>query len=181
MSAAERVPNIALIGFMGAGKSSVGRDLGARKGMPFLDLDGIIEENEALPIAEIFAARGEPYFREIEGLLFRRLCEGVGQIIGCGGGTLIDPRNRAVLEARCFSVWLRASVPEILRRIESEAAPVRPLIRGADPRIVVPALLRAREGAYRGADLVIDTDGRSVEEISLAIRAALPFPFRGPP
>jgi len=173
--------NVALIGFMASGKTSVGEALSVRTGLPFRDVDGLIEGMEGATIAEIFATRGEAYFREREGALFRGLCEGQDQIIGCGGGTLMDPRNRTALVTRCVAVWLRASAAETIRRIETPGAPMRPLVKGADPRIIVPSLLRAREGLYQGAELLVDTDGRTIEEITEEIRLALDLSLREEP
>jgi shikimate kinase len=170
--------NIALIGFMATGKTSVGRSLSARTGLPFQDVDELIEAAERMSVSEIFAARGEAYFRDRESAVFRRLCGGTGQIIGCGGGTLIDPQNMLILRSRCFAVWLRTSAEEILRRIEGPAAPPRPLIPEGDSVSAVTKLLRGREGLYQGADLVVDTDGRTVEEISDQIRLQLALPLR---
>ncbi len=168
--------NIALIGFMAAGKTSVGLALSRLTGLPFADVDTVIEANEGRPIPEIFATKGEAYFREAEGMVFRGLCEGIGRIIGCGGGTLIDPRNRAAMEEGCFAVWLRVSAAGVIERIARPDAPVRPLVEGKPAGIVVPGLLRAREPLYRDADLVIETEGRTVDDISEEIRAYLGLP-----
>lgn len=171
--------NIALIGFMAAGKTSVGRSLSLRTGLPFQDIDCLIEAAERMTVAEIFASRGEAYFRERESAVFRRLCAASGQIIGCGGGTLIDPENLVILRSRCFAVWLRASADEIVRRIETPGAPPRPLLPGAgDPLGSVTKILRGREPLYRGADLVVDTDGRPIDEIAEQIRVELALPLR---
>lgn len=172
-------PNVALIGFMATGKTSVGRILSLKTGLPFRDVDDLIEASEGMTIAEIFSSRGEAYFREREGLFFRQLCAGIGQFIGCGGGTLLDPENMILLRSRCFAVCLRASVDEIVRRIAIPGAPIRPLARGDDTRDVVTRLLRDREGLYEDADLVIDTDGRSIEEISDEIRLHLGLSLEG--
>ncbi len=171
--------NIALVGFMASGKTTVGEALAAMTGMPFHDVDRLVEEVEGASVAEIFATRGEAAFRAREGAVFRQLCEGSGVIIGCGGGTLIDPVNRAALRARCIGVWLRTSLPEILDRMGSSQRAIRPLLQGAAPEVVVPKLLAAREGLYgEDADLVIDTDGRGVVEIAEQIRRSLALPTR---
>jgi shikimate kinase len=170
--------NIALIGFMASGKTSVGQSLSLRTGLPFQDIDCLIEAAERMTVAEIFASRGEAYFRERESAVFRQLCAGTGQIIGCGGGTLIDPENMVILRSRCFAVWLRASAAEIVRRIETPGAPARPLVHREDPLAVVSKILRSREPLYRGADLVVDTDGRSIDEIVEQIRVTLALPLR---
>jgi shikimate kinase len=169
-------PNIALIGFMAVGKTSVGQVLSVRCGMPFRDVDQLVEEGERASIAEIFALRGEQYFREVEGRIFRALCAGEGQIIGCGGGTLLDPLNRAALRSRCVVVWLRASAQEVIRRLAASGVDARPLLKGNEPRIVVPPLLSAREDLYRGADLPIETEGRSAAEIAAEIAQILSLP-----
>lgn len=173
--------NIALIGFMAAGKTSVGKRLAERTGLPFFDIDRIVEEIEGASVADIFARRGEAYFREREGLVFRQICEGANQIIACGGGTVIDERNRECIEHRCHAVWLRASAGAVLQRIAEPGAPIRPLVREVDPGIVVPELMRRREALYAGADLVIETDGRSIEEIALEIQMRLGLPGLGAP
>ncbi|MBM3285835.1 MAG: shikimate kinase [Candidatus Eisenbacteria bacterium] len=166
-------PNLALIGFMAAGKTTVGQALSSRTGLPFHDVDLLVERSEGLPISDIFAARGEPYFREVEGRIFRDLCAGEGLIIACGGGTLIDPRNRAALEDRCVAVWLKTSLPEIMRRIGAPGAPARPLGEGAAARLVLPSLLSSREDLYRGAELVVDTDGKGIDAICDELSSAI--------
>lgn len=168
--------NIALVGFMAAGKTSVGIRLAEQTGLPFYDVDRIVEDLEGASVADIFARRGEAYFREREGLIFRQVCEGSSQIIACGGGTVIDERNRDCLAARCVAVWLRASAGAILQRIAEPGAPVRPLVRNGDAGLVVPDLMRRREVLYAQADLVVETDGRPVDEIAreIAIRLGLP-------
>lgn len=172
----ERLPNVALVGFMASGKSSVGRALSSRTGLPFRDVDFLVEEAERRTIAGIFAQQGEAYFREVEGRVFRALCAGEGQIIGCGGGTLLDPRNRAAMRGRCVTVWLKAHAEELIRRIEASPADARPLLKGGEARFVVPPLLSVREGLYQGADLPVETEGRSVEEIAGEIALLLSLP-----
>lgn len=168
--------NIALIGFMAAGKTSVGLLLSARTGIPFVDVDRCVEEAEGMTVAEVFASRGESHFREAEGAIFRTLCEGSGRIIACGGGTLIDPRNRATLLEGCFSIWLRVSSEEVLARMARPEAPDRPLVVGS-PGLIVPRLLQAREGLYTLADLVIEAKGRGVDDIAEEIRLSLALPL----
>ena len=154
----------------------MGIALSARTRIPFVDVDRCVEEAEGRGVAEIFATKGEPYFREAEGVMFRSLCEDSGRIIGCGGGTLIDPRNRAALLDGCVSVWLRVSAEDVIERIARPDAPVRPLVEGA-PRLIIPRLLQTREAFYETADLVIETAGRGIDEIAEEIRASLALPF----
>lgn len=170
--------NIALIGFMASGKTSVGRLLSHKTGLPYQDVDGLIEAHEGMTIAEIFASRGEKYFRELETTIFRRLCAATEQIIGLGGGTLIDPENSVILRSRCYAVWLRVSAREVARRIKSPGAPVRPLIPRDGPLEAVSKLLCSREPLYSGADLVVYTDGRTIDEIAEEIRIELALPLK---
>jgi shikimate kinase len=167
------VENVALIGFMGAGKTSVGRILADRTGLTFRDLDAEIERQAGLSVAEIFERHGEPVFREQERVMLARLCAGANQVIACGGGTLLDVRNRDVVKERCVAVWLRVSQEEILRRVKRRGADARPLLQGVQPERVVPDLLRVREPIYQGADLVVETDGRGVGEVADEIRRGL--------
>ncbi|MCA9755761.1 MAG: shikimate kinase [Candidatus Eisenbacteria bacterium] len=158
--------NIALIGFMAAGKTHVGRRLGERTGMPFVDIDLLIMELEQNTVEEIFRVKGEPYFRGIESRLLGELCRGSGQIIGCGGGTILAEENRRTLAQRCETVWLRVSEAQVLRRLEDPDAPRRPLLEGLDATRVVHDLLQAREPYYAQADHVVETDGRTVEAVA---------------
>jgi shikimate kinase len=167
------VPNVALVGFMGAGKTSVGRVLAERTGLAFCDLDAEIERHAAMSVPDIFSRQGEPAFREMERALLAGFCAGSNQVIACGGGTLLDARNREVVKERCVSVWLRASPEEILQRVSRRGLAARPLLQGAEPEQIVPELLRAREATYRGADLVVDTDGRGVSEVAEEVRRIL--------
>ncbi|MDM7915258.1 MAG: shikimate kinase [Candidatus Eisenbacteria bacterium] len=173
--------NVALIGFMASGKTSVGRALSALTHMPFADVDEQVERREGRSVAEIFAERGEPYFRERESEVLEALCEEEGWILGCGGGTLLDPRNRLRIQARCVAVWLRASSDELLRRLESRPEQTRPLLAGRDPRIVVPGLLQAREGLYGEAALTVETEGRTVASIAEELAIQLGLPLLGSP
>lgn len=170
------LPNIALVGFMGAGKSSVGRVLARRTGLLFCDLDTEIEREVGLAIPEIFARHGEPFFREQERSALAALCSGSQRVIACGGGTLLDPRNREIVRERCVSVWLRASTEELLRRVTARPLPARPLLQGAEPGQIIPELLRAREATYQGADLTVLTDGLDVFEVAEEIRRLLGLP-----
>ena len=99
--------NIALVGFMTAGKSRVGRELARITGLPFVDVDDLIEGLEGMPIHDIFQARGEPYFRQVETAALQGLCHGSGRIVACGGGSMLAEENRRLLRERCLTVWLR--------------------------------------------------------------------------
>lgn len=168
--------NLALVGFMTAGKTQVGRILSRRTGMPLRDIDALICEIEQMPIHEIFRHRGEPYFRAIESQILRQLCEGQGQVISCGGGTVLAPENRMQMESRCLRVWLRVSEPSVLVRLDDPTAPRRPMLEGMDTDEIVHRLFLQREPFYAESDLVIDTDGRTVEEVAQTIVVTLGLP-----
>jgi shikimate kinase len=168
--------NLALVGFMTAGKTQVGQVISRRTGMPLVDIDLLICDLEKQTVHEIFRTRGEPYFRQIESRLLGQLCEGRGQVISCGGGTVLMPANRELLRARCVTVWLRVSREIVLRRLEDPSAPRRPLLEGLEPEGLVHQLLLQREPLYAQSDVVIDTDGRTVEEVADAIVLELGIP-----
>ncbi len=167
--------NLALIGFMTAGKTLVGQTLSRLCGLPFVDVDALIESLEQMDVHQIFASKGEPYFRRVESAVLGQLCEGSGQIIGCGGGTVLAEENRLLLRRRCITFWLTVPMPEVLGRLENPQSPRRPLLEGQDIPEVVAALMRAREPLYQMADHAVPTEGRDPEEIAreIAWRAGL--------
>jgi shikimate kinase len=171
--------NLALVGFMTAGKSLVGKELSRRTGMPRVDVDVLICEIEQMSVQEIFRTRGEPYFRRIESQVLRQLCAGSGQVISCGGGTVLDPSNLELLRNRCVTVWLRVSEEVVLRRLEDPNSPQRPLLESLEPEVVVRTLLLQREPLYAQADIVVDTDGRTVQEVADTIVRELGIPTTG--
>jgi shikimate kinase / 3-dehydroquinate synthase len=151
---------IVLIGFMGAGKSTVGRALAPKLGLPFVDTDDLIEAETGSAIAELFVAEGERRFREIEREIVVRTLGGSDAVIALGGGAVTDPVTCTALEWTDV-VYLTAPYAESMRR--TGADPGRPLLTATDPR----ALYRKRQVIYeRVADVVIDTHGRSPDEIA---------------
>jgi shikimate kinase len=165
------VRNIVLTGFMGTGKSSVGRLLAARLGYRWVDTDDLLETRHG-PISKIFADLGEEVFRGLERDLAVELARHSGLVISTGGRMLLDPGSAAVLgfESRIFC--LAATPEEIARRVDSSGEPVRPLLEGGDPRELIGGLLAERSEAYARFEQV-DTDGRSVEEVADDIVARL--------
>ncbi|GIW40429.1 MAG: shikimate kinase [Candidatus Binatia bacterium] len=154
---------IALTGFMGTGKTAVGRALAERLGWKFVDTDTRIEEMEGSSVAEIFARKGELYFRRREREVVERLVGEKKVVVATGGGTIVDPRNRELLRAAGPLVCLRASPEEIERRTQG---PERPLLEGAANRSErIRTLLAEREAAYAGADYHVDTNGLEVEQV----------------
>jgi shikimate kinase len=168
--------NLALIGFMTAGKTQVGAALSRLTGLAFVDVDEVVEGLEGMPVHRIFAEKAEPYFRRMEAAVLGDLCRGTGTIIGCGGGTVLVEENRVLLASRCVTVWLRVSRDEVLRRLEEPESPRRPLLEGFDLEETVSRLMPARDPLYRGADLEVETDGKTVEAIAreIALRLGLP-------
>jgi shikimate kinase len=169
--------NLALLGFMTAGKSRVGESLARLTGLPFIDLDGAIEERVGLPVHRIFAERGEPFFRNEESLALADLCRAAGTILACGGGTVLRPENRSILRERCVRIWLRVSRGEVLARLALPESPRRPLLEGKDVPALVDALLREREPLYGESELTVETDGRAPVEVAREIARRLRIPI----
>lgn len=145
--------SIALIGMMGAGKSSIGRRLAVRLGIPFTDADAEIVAAAGMTIAEIFAAHGEPYFRSGEARVIARLLEGSSQVLATGGGSFMNPTTQAVIRRKAVSIWLKADYDVLLRRVRRRND--RPMLSTEDPESTLRRLLTEREPIYALADLTI--------------------------
>ena len=145
--------SIVLVGMMGAGKSSIGRRLAARLGIPFSDADAEIEQAAGMSVADIFEAHGEPSFRSGEARVIARLLENGPQVLATGGGSFMNPETRARIHEKGVSVWLKADVDVLLRRVRRRND--RPLLRNDDPAMTLANLLAAREPFYSGANLTV--------------------------
>jgi len=145
--------SIVMIGMMGAGKSSIGRRLASRLGIPFADADVAIEEAAGMSVADIFEAHGEPAFRAGEAKVIARLLEHGPQVLATGGGSFVNPETRARIHAKGISVWLKADTDVLLRRVKRRDN--RPLLRNSDPGATLTSLLAAREPFYGEADLTV--------------------------
>jgi shikimate kinase len=176
ISQASRGSNVILGGFMGTGKSSVGKRLAECLGYEFVDLDELIEADARLPIAQIFATRGEAAFRAMEREMVVRVSARERCVIATGGGALVEPRNLERLRRTGVVIALTASAEVILSRVGSGGD--RPMLWGADPRQRVADLLAERTPAYSKADALVDTSSRSVDEVVAHILALL---AGGPP
>jgi shikimate kinase len=167
--------SIVLVGMMGAGKSTIGRRLGARLRLPFLDADIEIEAAACMSIPEIFETRGEPYFRDGEARVIARLLDSGPAVIATGGGAFMREETRNRIREKAVSLWLKADLDTIMKRVKRRAD--RPLLQTADPEATVSRLLEAREPVYRSADLTIASrdvpHDRIVEECIDALRARL--------
>lgn len=160
--------NVVLTGFMGTGKTTVGRALADRLGREFVDTDRLIEERYG-PIPTIFAEHGEGAFRRYEREVASELADRRRLVIATGGRMMIDAANAQRLGATGDVVCLVASLDTILGRVDVDGAgATRPLLRGDDVRTRVADLLAERTEAYR-AFLQVDTDGRTPDEVAVAI------------
>ncbi len=157
--------NVVLIGFMGSGKSSVGRELAKRWNFRFIDTDAMIRHKYDLSIPDIFAKHGENFFREAEYQALVRLRGITSTIIATGGGIVIQPRNLPLLRALGLVVWLCADQTTILDRVGKSAH--RPMLNQANPEESVTILLRERAPLYQqAADLQIETSGLTHREVA---------------
>jgi shikimate kinase len=150
--------NVIIFGFMGVGKTSVGRLLAPRLGYQYVDTDAAAEKALGMRISEAFTRLGEPAFREVERDVVRRLSRGDEQVIALGGGAVLDPRNVAALRATGRMILLTASPEEIALRTRGDTT--RPLLSGSDKLARIRALLEERRERYlAAADMVVDTNG----------------------
>ena len=162
---------IVLVGMMGAGKSSIGRRLASELNLPFVDADAEIEAAAGMAISEIFEVHGEPYFRSGEARVIARLLESGPQVMASGGGAFINPQTRALIGARGISVWLKADLDILLRRIKRRSD--RPLLKTDDPERTLQRLIDERYPIYAEADVTIHSRDVSHEAIVADIVAAL--------
>lgn len=163
---------IALVGLMGAGKSSVGRRLALELGVPFKDADDEIVIAAGRPIADIFEERGEDEFRAGERRVIARLLDEPPHILATGGGAFMNPLTRIVLRQRATTVWLRADLETLVKRVSRRDD--RPLLRNVDRRAVMAGLMDKRYPTYSEADLTVESrDGPhqlTVEAVISALR-----------
>lgn len=170
--------SVVLVGMMGAGKSSVGRRLAARLGIPFVDADVEIEKAAGMSISEIFANHGELYFRAGETRVIARLLEGGPQVLATGGGAFMNADTRVAIRAKGISVWLRATLEVLNRRIKRRGD--RPLLKSADPLETLRKLLDERNPTYAEADITVESRDvpheTIVDEILEGLRTRLGCP-----
>lgn len=167
-----RKKNIALIGFMGTGKSTVARELSKKLNMKFVEMDKLIEEREGMKITEIFESKGEEYFRSCETEVLEELSNRKNIIISCGGGIVLKSHNREVLKS-CSTVFLlRATSETILERVRYSKN--RPILSGNMNSTFIYGLMKKREAMYNSsADVIIDTDDKSIHDICRKIQSSL--------
>lgn len=168
MAAPEAVQRIVLVGFMAAGKTTVGRHLAWRLGWEFVDFDELIESRTGRTIPEIFRVQGEAAFRAMEARLTDEFGGATRVVLSPGGGWITHPELLDSLGPGTLVVWLRISPDEAVRRAMADAVH-RPLLAGPDPLHKARRLLAERESLYYLADLVVDVDARAVEDIAREI------------
>jgi shikimate kinase len=171
--------SVVLVGMMGSGKSSIGRRLAARLGVPFIDADAEIEARAGgMTIAEIFERHGEPYFRAGEARVIARLLEQGPQVLATGGGAFMNQDTRAAIRQKGVSIWLKAELDVLMKRIKRRGD--RPLLKTGDPAATLTALMEQRYPIYAEADLTVlsrDVPHEAiVEEIVAALRDRLMAP-----
>lgn len=155
--------NIVLVGFMGTGKSVVGRKLAAKLNRDFVELDNMIESKEKMPIKDIFEKKGEPYFRTVEKEVVKEAGSGKGVVISAGGGAIVNEENLNNLKKNGIIICLTASPDVILKR--TAGLKTRPLLNVPDPEKQIEKLLETRRTCYEKADFSVETDYLSVEQV----------------
>ena len=158
--------SIVLVGMMGAGKSSIGRRLAARLGIPFVDADSEIENAAGMTIPEIFEKHGEPYFRAGEARVIARLLDSGPQVLATGGGAMMDGQTRALIVKKAVSIWLKADIDILLKRTKRRND--RPLAER------IKDLLPLREPVYAQADIVVQSRDEPHDMIINEIMLELP-------
>jgi shikimate kinase len=167
--------SLVLVGMMGAGKSSIGRRLGLRLGIPFVDADTEIEKAAGMNIPDIFAAHGEPDFRAGEARVIARLLESAPQVLATGGGAYMNADTRALIARKGISIWLKADYDVLMRRIRRRHD--RPLLKTDDPGATLRKLIDVRYPIYALADLTVQSrevpHDKIVDEIVIALAGHL--------
>lgn len=162
--------SIVLIGMMGVGKSTIGRLLAARLGLPFVDSDEEIERAAGMPISEIFERFGEAGFRDGERRVIARLIGEGPKVIATGGGAFVNDETRALIKERCRSIWIDAEIDVLVERVSRRNH--RPLLVGRDPRAVLNELAAKRNPLYRQADIHVRSDaGPHARTVNLIMEA----------
>jgi len=159
--------NIYLVGFMGTGKTVVGRELAKIKKWRFADLDELIELREGMTIPDIFSKKGEPYFRIIEKKVLKDISREEKFVVACGGGVVINKENIKTMKARGIMICLKANPSVILKRVSGLAT--RPLLNVVKPKERIGLMLKLRSPYYALADKSIDTSKLSVKEVAAEI------------
>ena len=166
---------IVLVGLMGAGKSTVGRRLADKIGLPFVDADHEIEAAAGKTIPEIFADHGEAYFREGERKVIARLLDSGAAVLATGGGAYVNTETRNLIKLKGVSIWLKADLPLLMRRVSRRSN--RPLLKSDDPQAVMRRLIEERYPIYQHADItVMSRDVAHTAMVNDVLKALLQWP-----
>jgi shikimate kinase / 3-dehydroquinate synthase len=163
--------SIVLVGLMGAGKTAVGRRLATALGVPFVDTDHEVEVAAGYSVSEIFQRFGEPAFRDVERRVIRRLLDGRRIVLATGGGAFMDRETRAVIRGQGLSIWIRASLALLLKRVAGRTH--RPLLMSGDPAQILQGLIDLRHPIYAEADIVIDSRDEPVDSMATRLTEAV--------
>jgi shikimate kinase len=174
--------SVVLVGMMGAGKSSIGRRVAVRLGIPFVDADAEIEKAAGMSIPDIFAVRGEREFRAGEARVIARLLQGGPQVLATGGGAFMNPDTRAAIAAQGISVWLKAEFDILMKRIRRRHD--RPLLQTEDPGATLRQLMEERYPVYAQAELTVQSrevpHDKIVDEIVSALAGRIRLEGKAP-
>jgi shikimate kinase len=162
---------IALVGLMGAGKTTIGRRLAQALHLNFVDADAEIERAAGLSVADIFQLHGEADFRRGERQVIARLLKDPPHVLATGGGAFIDPATRGAMRERAITIWLKAPLEVLMRRVERRDD--RPLLKGGDPQTVMKKLMEDRYPIYAQADLTIESTNSPHNAAVVAVIEAL--------
>jgi shikimate kinase len=155
---------------MGAGKTSIGRRLAEKLGLTFVDADQEIEKAAGKSIPDIFADHGEAHFRDGERRVIARLLEAGSQVLATGGGAFMNPETRAAIKAHGISIWLRAELDVLLKRVAKRGG--RPLLEQNDPAEVLQNLINIRYPVYAEADIIVQSrDVQHTEMVNAVLKA----------
>jgi len=163
----EKKNNIYLIGFMGAGKTTVAKILSKRLNFDFVDLDLDIEKEQGISISEMFEKHGEKYFRDVETDSLRKISEKSNQIISTGGGIVIKDENWQIMRNRGVSVYLKSSIETLFNRVKHKST--RPLLNVENPFEKAKELFSSRESLYEKSDIILDREGIEPGDVAMAI------------
>lgn len=159
---------VVLVGMMGAGKTTIGRRLAPRIGLPFYDADAEIEKAAGMTVSDLFTRHGEKSFREGEARVIKRLLEGPPHVLATGGGAMMNAETRALVKKHAVSIWIKADVDTIVRRATRRGT--RPLLKTGNPRETIERLLQERNDQYAEANIHVDTQpGPHINTVNLIL------------
>lgn len=170
---------VVLIGMMGTGKTTIGRRLAPRLGLPFFDSDAEIERAAGMTVSELFETHGEESFREGEARVIKRLLEGPPHVLATGGGAVLHADTRSLIKGRAISVWMRADIETLARRATKRDT--RPLLRTSDPAATLAGLAKEREPFYAEAHIHVDSQpGPHEQTVALILNRIAAYLAEGP-